>query len=230
MLDDLRKPFFIIALVLIIIATLLEMGSPLLIGLGEAAREPVLGQQADGYGVPSLALLDSLLVFTVTLMGLSLLLPERVHGRVQGLATLIVSIIVLLAAIALLFKAILLVSLMLALLLAPIFGTIAYFAMYANFDRGTAAAVLSLAMLLKLGFAVCLALAHQRFLENKGLVLLVLTSLVAGLIVSFLHGFVPGFLASITDMIGAIIVAILALVWAIIFLVGSIISVVKAIV
>ena len=84
-------------------------------------------------------------------------------------------------------------------------------------------------MTLKFGFIVCLILAHQRFLQNKGLVLIVLTSLLANLIIGFLHNFVPGPLVSITDAIGAIIVGILAVIWAIVLLIFSIISIIKAI-
>ena len=56
-----------------------------------------------------------------------------------------------------------------------------------------------------------------------------LTSLLANVIVSFLHGLVPSVLVSITDAIAAIIVAILALIWAIVLLVFSVVSIVKAI-
>jgi VanZ family protein len=84
-------------------------------------------------------------------------------------------------------------------------------------------------MTLKLFFAGFMVFAHQRFLQNKGLVLLTLSSFAATIIISFLHGFVPGFLASITDAIAGIVVAIIAVIWAIFFLVGSIISIVKAI-
>ena len=45
-----------------------------------------------------------------------------------------------------------------------------------------------------------------------------------------LHGFVPGFLVSITDGIGAVVIAIVVAVLGVMFLVGSIVSVVKAIV
>jgi hypothetical protein len=83
-------------------------------------------------------------------------------------------------------------------------------------------------MSLKLAFAVVLLLAHQRFLQNKGLVLIILTSLLANVILSFLHGIVPRLLVSITDAIGAIVVGILAAVWALIFLIGSIPAIVKA--
>jgi hypothetical protein len=140
-----------------------------------------------------------------------------------------VSLLVLLTAIGLIFAAIALLFLMIGMLLAPIFGTIAYFILFGPFDRAGASATLSLTMLLKIGFAICLVLAQQRFLQNTGLVLLIATSLLASVIVSFLQGLVPGFLVSITDDIAAIVVAILAVIWAIIFLIGAIPAIIKAI-
>lgn len=228
MLDELRKPFFIGALVLIVLAMLIESSSTALIG-GAARHLPAGQAHSDGFGISALAVLDSLVILTVGLMGAALLLPERLQGRVQGVVTLIVAIGVLIVGVTLLFIAVGLITLMLGLLLAPIFGTLAYVAIYGSFDRDGAAAVLGLLMSLKLGFAVCLVLAHQRFLENKGLILLVATSLLAVLLVSFLHGLVPTLLVSITDMVAAIVVYILALVWAVVFLIGSLVSIVKAV-
>jgi len=85
-------------------------------------------------------------------------------------------------------------------------------------------------MTLKIVFAICLVLAHQRFLQNKGLDLIIITSLVANLIIAFLHGLVPGFLVSITDTGAAIVVGVLAAIWTVVYLVGGVISVVKVIV
>ena len=65
---------------------------------------------------------------------------------------------------------------MVSLLLAPPFGPIAYLALWGGFDTDGATVALGLTMLLKLAFAACLVLAHQRFLQNKGLVVLVLLS------------------------------------------------------
>jgi hypothetical protein len=220
MVDTLRKPLFLIAVLLITIVLLIELGSGLVASLGAGAR---------GMGIPYLALLDGLLVFTIALIACSLLIPELAHGRIQGAATLIVSLIVTILGIAKIFTAIGKLFLMLGLLLAPIFGTIAYLIIFAGFPRGEAAVSLSLLMTLKLFFAGFLVFAHQRFLQNKGLVLLVLSSFIATIIISFLHGFVPGFLVSITDAVAGIVVAIIAVIWAIVFLVGSIISMVKAI-
>ncbi len=225
MLDDLRKPFFILALVLVGLAVLVEGASKLL-----GISTPSMPAPAAGFGVPAMLLLDALLVLTVSLMGAALLIPERVHGRLQGLVTLVVSLIVLIAAFVMLFVAIQLLTLMVSLLLAPPFGTLAYLLAWGHFDRGGAAAVLSLVMLLKLGFVACLLLAQQRFLENKGLVLLVATSLLAVLLLEVLHAVVPVILVSITDMVGALVITVLTLVWAITFVLGSLKAVIKVLV
>ena len=262
-MGDLRRPFFIVAIVLIGLVVLIELGSSLVLradeaseaalreaveveladelaGLNAAQREQRIQQRVNqlqarraeegstpGLGIPYLALIDTLVLFTVILMGAGLLLPERVHGRIQGIVTLVVSIIVIIVGIILIIVALLLLILMLALLFAVPFGTLVYLAIYGFFNRGGAATTLSLLMLLKIGFAVCLVIAHQRFLQNRGLVLIVLTSLVAGIVVSFLHGFVPLILVSIADAIAAIIIGIIAVIWAIVLLVGSLVSVFK---
>ncbi len=266
-MDRLRKPFFIAALVLLVLAVLVEVGSPVLLprappdcsalkgrpacapvpaGLPEEClplhksvcegedvkMDDVLRTQQEnpptpGLGLPYLALVDGLLLLTLALMGASLLIPERVHGRVQGLATLVGALVALFSGIALLLVAMGLLITMVSLVAAVPFGTIAYLAVWGFFNRGGAAGTLGLLMTFKLAAGVCLILAHQRFLQNKGLVLLFLTSLLANAVVSLLHGLVPGSLVSITDAVGAIIVAILGLIWAVLLLVGALVSIVK---
>ncbi len=228
MLDELRKPFLVIALVLIFLVVLIEGTSMLWLNVGTSATE-ALGAETPGYGITYLAFLDSLVFYITLLIGLAMIIPDRLQGRVQGCATAIVSFLGCLGTIFAIITCLIMLIIMVTLLLAPIFGTIAYVVIYGHFDRGAAAATLSLIMALKIGFIVCLVLAHQRFLQNKGLVLIVLTSLLANLIISFLHNFVPGILVSITDAIGAIIVGILAVIWAIILLVFAIISIIKAV-
>jgi hypothetical protein len=151
-----------------------------------------------------------------------------VQGRIQGIVTFVVALLTLLGAVAMIFAALGLLLLMVSLLLAIPFGTLVYMAKYAAFAKTPAAVTLSLIMSLKLGFAVFLVLAHQRFLENKGLVLIILTSFLATIILIFLHGIVPRFLVSITDDIGAIIIALLAAIWALFYLIGSIPAIIKA--
>jgi len=89
------------------------------------------------------------------------------------------------------------------------FSTIVYLIIFGFFDRTGANVTLSLLMMLKLAFAACLILAHQRFIQNKGLVLIILTLLAANIIVSFLHAFVSEPLRSITDAIATIVVFVL---------------------
>lgn len=228
MLDELRKPFLVIALVLILLVVIVEASSSLLLDLGTPGAAS-LDAKTPGYGISYLAFLDTFVFYITLLIGLGMIIPERVQGRIQGIATVIVSFLGCLGTIFAIITCLVMLIIMVTLLLAPIFGTIAYLAIYGHFDRTGAAVTLSLIMMLKLGFVVCLLLAHQRFLQNKGLVLIVLTSLLANLIISFLHNFVPGILVSITDAIGAIIVGILAVIWAIVLLIFAIISIVKAI-
>lgn len=253
-MDTLRKPFFVAALVLLVLTLLLELGAV------ELLRAPVGGatslaalvagdkdlreafQQLDpneiqdilsrpkppGLGIRFLAFVDGLLVFTVGLMGISLLISQRIQARVQGIVTLIVSVIVLLLTIVAIFAALALLLLMVALFLAAPFGTIAYLAVYGFFNRPGASVVLGLTLALKMSAVICLLLAQQRFLQNRGLVLLILTSLLASLIVGFLHALAPIILVSITDAVAAIIVGILALIWALTMLIGSLIAVIRA--
>ncbi len=222
MLENLRKPFFIIALVVMAIVVLIEIGSPWLM-------EHTKGFDTPGYGISYMAFIDGLLLYVSILITLAMLLPESVQGRIQGIVTLIVSFFGCLGAIASCFTALIFLLVMVTMLLAPIFGTIAYFVIYGHFDRSGAAVTLSIIMTLKIVFIVLLLLAHQKFIENKSLVLLILTSLLCNLIISFLHNFLPIFLVSITDAVGGIIVAIIAIIWLIIFLVMAIVSIVKAI-
>ena len=234
-------PLFVAGLACVALAVLGETGSSWLEPLNDEPTEvksrikvkaenlETLGTSPPGVGVPYLALLDGLILYTFGLMGLSMVLPSGIHAKLQGIATLIVSLLMLLGSIALIIVTFIMLILMVTLLLAPIFGTLAYLALYGDFATGRAAGLLSTFMVLKLAAAVCLILSHPRFLQNKGLVLLVLTSLLAHVITGFLHGFPPGILVSITDAIAGLITAILAAIWSIILLIGSIISVVKAI-
>jgi hypothetical protein len=254
-MEGLRVPFFIAALVLCGLVVLLDLGSlGVLKGVRPAAQDlqaltagdPELrdamasadpqelaalsDRRPPGLAIPSMALVDGVLFFTVGLMGVGLLLRERLQGRIQGVITLIFSLLLILAAVLTLLAAFALVILMLSLLLAVPFGTIAYLALFGFFNRSGAAVALGLLMTFKLGFAICLVLAQQRFLQNRGLVLMILTSFLANVIVSFLHGLVPIVLVSITDGIGAIVLSILALIWGVILLIGAVLAVVKAIV
>ena len=232
-MNYLRKPFFFSAVALAVLIVLIESGSPWLLTnepntqfleniKTELPEGSNVGEGVSGLAVPALALLDGLILLTVVLMWMPLLITDRIHAKVQGVVTLFVSVSVLFVAIKTIFYAIASLTVMITLLTTPIFGTIGYLVVYGSFERGSAAIALSSLMILKIGFAISLVLAHQQFLQNKGLVLIVFSSLLATMVVSFLQGFPPLILVSITDAIAAIVVAISSVVWTLLFLRGSI--------
>lgn len=241
-MERLRTPLFLMAIVAIGLVVLVEIGATWILGgtvspadlaggLAEIGLDaPGVGEvkQPVGLAIRYLALVDVIPLFTAGLMGIGLLLPDRIEGRAQSIATLVASIVLILTAIVLLVVAIAQLILMVTLLLAFPFGTIVYLIGWGSFPRGAAAAILSLLMFLKLVFAGTLVAAQPRFIQNKGLVALVLTSLVANLIVAFLHALVPVFLVSILDALAAIILAIIAIIWAIVLLIGAIMGIVTA--
>jgi hypothetical protein len=242
-MDTLRLPFFILAIVAAALIILVELGSALILG-GDSAGSSLVQQISDlpaapsdasgveeppGRGIGQLALVDVIMLYTVLLMGAGLLLPDRLHGRLQGIVTLIGSIVLIIVAFVFTMIALVEVMIMMTLLAATPFGTIAYLALWGFFPRGDAAVLLSLLMFLKIVFAVLLVFAQQRFLQNKGLVLIILTSLLCNVILAFLHGLVPIILVSIVDDVAAILFGIIAIIWGLILLIGSIPSVIKAI-
>jgi hypothetical protein len=186
--------------------------------------DPVRSLQTFGYGLRSLQFVDGLLLFTLLLVGMGVIVPPALQARVQGVLTLVFSLLVIFAAIALIFVALVEVILMVSILLAFPFGTIIYLIKWGHFDRSTAAGILGLFFTLKLMAGGALVLAQQRFLQNIGLVVIFIVTLVANIIVSFLHALVPGFLVSITDGIAGIVVAILGAILAVILLVQAALS------
>lgn len=220
MIERLRLPFFVAALVCLALAVLLELGTLRFVSSGEG--------HPPGLGIAYLALVDATVLLTLLLMALPIVIGRDLAGRLQGLISLIFAILVIIGGIIAIFVAVSLLLLMIGLLLAVPFGTIAYFALFGGFDRGRASIFLGLIMLLKVVFAICLPLAQQRFLLMKGLIVLVLLSFVVTIVVGFLQGVVPGVLVSITDAIAAIVVGIVGVILAVVTLVFAIVAVVRA--
>lgn len=233
-MEKLRLPLFITALVLLVLAFFLEIGSDSLAQLlaplfdSQALDQASRAGLAPGLAIRYMALFDGLLLYTVVLMTLPLVISHAVHGRIHGIITLVVSITAIILSIVLALAAMGKLVLMVGLLFSPIFGTVAYFSIYAAFPADTALGILSAILFFKLGFAAFLLFSHQRFISNISLVILTLVSLLLGIVVSFLMAVVPGFLVSITDAIAAIIVAAVALVWAVKYLAGSLVALSKA--
>lgn len=223
-MDRLRAPFFWLAGLCLLLAVLVEFASVAV--MGSAAQSLDLG--TPGWGIRYLPLLDLLLLYVVLLMGLGLIAPRAVIGRAQGIVTLILAFFGLLAAVAMIFVALGVLILMVSLLLAVPFGTIAYMVLWGTFPVGEAAATLSLIMVLKLIFCVLLLLAHQRFLQNKGLIILTGVSLGATWVIGFLQTFPPSPLAAITDIIGALVIAVVGAIWLLVLLIGSLFAIIAA--
>lgn len=241
-MNDLRAPFLVLGVVAAALVVMVELGSGLALGGGTRDSDLVAqGRELDvevdadgveeppGRAIPYLALVDVIVLYTLGLMALALIVPDRLHGRVQGVATLIGSIVLIIVALILAILALVELLVMVALFLAPPFGTIAYLAVWGFFPRGDAAAVLGLLLFLKLAGAVCLVLANQRFLVLKRLLVLLGTSAVCTLLIGFLHGLVPMVLVSILDSVAAVVIAVVAIVWGIVLLIGAIPSIVSSI-
>jgi hypothetical protein len=226
MMDRLRIPFFVAALIAFLLAVLTELAvTDLLVWLTSDRLDPA----SPGLAIRYLAILDGLILYTVCTMALGIVLPRSVVGRTQGVVTLVLSFFSLLGVIVMILLVFGLLMLMVSLLVAIPFGTIAYMAAWGHFATGAAAATLLILMVLKIVFCICLVLAHQRFLQNKGLIILTSVSLGATWVVAFLHAFPPGFLVSIADAIGALVISIVGAVWLLFLLIGSILATLTAI-
>ena len=84
-------------------------------------------------------------------------------------------------------------------------------------------------MILKIAFLILLVIAHQRFLQNKGLLVLIGVSLGLTWLIGFVHAFLPIILVSIGDQLMTLVIAIVALIWLLLLLIGAVIATIKAI-
>lgn len=220
-MDEMRRPLFVIALVLLVCVVGVEIGSSLFIapavttGAGlEAALDAAHIDEDDrpsqeerealaetddppGLAIPMLALIDGLLLLSMLGLGAALVIPHRIQGRIVAPVNLVVSFLLILAAIILVIVMLVLLFLMIGLFLAAPFGTITYLIRWGFFPRGEAQVTLALLWALKLGFAGFVVAASPRLLRQKGFVALVATSFLLQLLVGFLHGLAPRPLVSI---------------------------------
>lgn len=212
-------PFFIVSVALTVVILLVEVGS--LAWVGGPSEDELA---TPGIGIPYLALIDGILLFRIGSWGLAAgkIIPPATFGRIGGVVSFIVMLLLFLACIALVMVAILLLTMMVALFLSAPFGTIAYLAAFGHFEVGEARVTLAFLMTLKIALVIGLFLAQQSILGNKTFLALLATSLLANVIVSFLHELMPRVLASILDALAAIVVGVLALIWALIQCIGSI--------
>lgn len=244
LVTSMRRPFVVAALVLIVIVLGLELGAPVFLSGDGASGVGVVDEsiqnapmmeasltevgEPPGRGLRYLAQIDLLLLLLMAQYAIAQLSLGRIQGRVTGIATLIVSVLVILASVVLLMQAVIELFIMIALVSSPPFGTIAYLAIWGGFDRSTASALLSTLVVLEVVAMLCLVLAHPSFARQKGLLIVGGLSLGLKLVLGFLHALVPRPMVAITDDVGAIITVIVALIVAVFFLVFSLPSIVKA--
>jgi hypothetical protein len=222
---ELRLPFFIVACICLLLALLVEIAG------GQAFTSLFFtDKDTPGHAINALALVDGVLLYSLFWMLLSIVFPRGVTGRAQGCITLFVSFFGCLGTLALIFAAFALLMLMLSLLVAVPFGTIIYLAAWGHFARGAAASTLALVMILKIAFLILLVVAHQRFLQNKGLLVLVGVSLGLTWLIGFVHAFLPIILVSIGDQLMALVICIVAAIWLLLLLIGALIATIKAII
>lgn len=183
-----------------------------------------------GLGIPALLVANGLLLVVTALTTLPLVLGNRVIGSVQGVVSLIAGLIALIGGIVMAVYAFAALIAMVSMFLAAPFGTLAYLAVFGFFPTGTSATLLAVLLVLQVSAAALLVVAHQRFLDNKGLMVLFATAVLLTLVTAILHSVVPGFLVSITDAVAAIIAAIVGAIWGLALVIGGIVSVVKLIV
>jgi hypothetical protein len=254
-MDEIRRPFFLAALVAWLLVVVVELGSNLIPVPAVSAAQlkaQILHDAPDdpppsdadlqdmvrvrreqpprpGYAITSLIAFDGMAFMGLFWMGAGLVISRRLAARVQAITALIVSLLAIIAGIVVALLLLALLFIMLGLFLAPPFGTLAYLAIWGFFATGAAATTTGILLFLKLATVVLLVLAQQRFLKNKGLVVLLAVSLLLTLLISFLHGFPPGILVSITDVIAALVILVVAIIWSLLVFISSIIATIKAI-
>ena len=182
-----------------------------------------------GLGIPALIVANGLLLVVMVLTTLPLLVGNRVTGSVQGVVSLIAGILALIGGIVIAVLAFVALVGMVSLFLAAPFGTLAYLAVFGFFPTGLSSTILSVLLVLQIAAGVLLVVANERFLDNKGLMLLVATVVVLTVVTAFLHAVVPGVLVSISVAVAAIIAAIVGAVWGLALLIGGVVSIVKLI-
>jgi hypothetical protein len=121
-----------------------------------------------------------------------------------------------------------LIMLMITLLLATPFGTLAYFAAWGNFPTPSARTALALVMSLKLIGLGLIVVSNLTLLKNKFFVLVCACSIGLTFLLGLLYAFPPRFLVSITDAVGALVAAIVAIVLMVVVLIVAVFAVVRA--
>lgn len=227
-------PFWV-AVALFGAAFALELGARAFVGAeagaardGAVVAQPLGEDDQAGLAIPAIALIDASLLVGLGLMALGQRSPAKTT-RTGGVVVAGAGLLVVVLGVATLVAAFSKLMVMLGLLMTPLFGQALYLALFGDFPRTAASVTLGLLMALRIGGGVALVLWSGAVLRAKGLVLLVLSSLGAGVVISFLLGAVPLVLASVTDAVAAIVVCVVAIVWGLVQLVSGVSSIAKVV-
>jgi hypothetical protein len=224
-----RQGVFIAGVLLLILSAAIVWGAGGI--LGDTATELAGSElRRPGIGIRMSGLVSILLAFSLVLMLLDPIpVWQKIAPRLLGIFTLIVMIIGIILTLIAVLAALQLLLLMISLLLATPFGTIAYLALWGDFDTDASRKVLGLVMLLQVVGAILVLVVNPSLLKNIFLLLLFASALGITFLLGFLHALPPSFLVSITDAIGGIVAGILAAIWMIVFLLGSLPAILRAI-
>ena len=210
-----RRLFFWLAMGALVLVLCVELGtySPLVRGaLGLTIEDAPVS--TPGLALRAHLVVDGFLALNGLSMVLAMGLGGAAGGRMHALASLVCGVLGLIGAIALLVLAIAFAMMLISLILAPPFGTIAYFAGYGAFPKGPALAALAVIMTLKLTAGGLLLASNLNHAKNRGLVLTFLLALLATIVTAFLIGLLPRPLGSILDAVAAALVAVVGIVMA----------------
>lgn len=177
-----------------------------------------------GAPLKALSLIDFYLLMTMVFFGLNYVISPSLITKTQGIITISISISVILFIITNIFILIAKIMFMIGLLIAPIFGTIAYFSLYGSYNKEKVLNIIQILQPLRISMITALLYTNIKYISNLGLVFIFATTMLLTWGLSFAYSLIPGFLLSIADGILAVIVLIVALIWSIKFLISSIIS------
>src|SRR5271170_1313438 len=98
MLESMRKPFFIVSLIAILLVLLVELGSMAILHVSPPPGSP-LNLAPNGKAIPMMAFLDGLVFYATLVIGIALVMPQRVQSKVQGIVSLIFSFLLVIGCI-----------------------------------------------------------------------------------------------------------------------------------
>ena len=188
----------------------------------ELAHVAARQHQPTPLALPAQALLDGLLLVAAAAVALPQFLPRRDAARGVRLGSFVLSLVILLAGIAVVVTAIERLRDLTALYLSPPYGTLSYLLLDGSFRRGASLLALTALLALKLLAFVLLVRAFPRAVARRGVAALALTSVATMVVTAFCLALAPSTLGGIGDALAASIAALVAILWAGVIVSGSV--------